>query len=121
MKHKHLLINSTFESTPFKDIDFTNKWLLNIVNLIDMEVLHEPVSVKCNQQDNEGISAFCLITTSHICLHSWEKTDPNVVQLDIYSCKNFQIQTILDQINNFSPIDVKYKFLDRNKFDANIL
>ena len=69
-----------------------------------MDLLYEPVSVKCNEPNNEGISAFCLITTSHIALHSWEKSDPNLVQLDIYSCKNFSQSLILEEFRKFNPI-----------------
>ena len=81
-----------------------------------MELLYAPRSVRCDKEGNEGISAFCLITTSHICLHSWDNKSPNIVQLDVYSCKDFKVQTILDELNKFNPIDVKYKFLDRNNF-----
>lgn len=113
MEHKHLLINATFKETPFKDVDFTNNWLLNIVKLIDMEVLHEPVAVRCDEKYNEGISAFCLITTSHISLHSWEKKDPNLVQLDVYSCKSFDQHLIEKELKKFSPLRIGSHFLDR--------
>ena len=73
MDHKHLLVNATFKQTPFIDTNFTESWIKNLVDVINMEILHKPIAVKCNEVNNEGISAFCLITTSHIALHSWEK------------------------------------------------
>ena len=102
MEHKHLLVNATFEQTPFVDTDFTESWIRNLVDIIDMEILHEPIAVKCNEKDNEGISAFCLITTSHIALHSWEEKEPNLVQLDVYSCKKFNQHLIEDELKTFS-------------------
>jgi len=114
VEHKHLLINATFQKTPFVSTEFTSNWIREIVSKIDMEILYAPRAVRCDKLNNEGISAFCLITTSHISLHSWEKTDPNLVQLDIYSCKDFDVNIILDDLNNFNPIDLKYKFLDRS-------
>ena len=113
MEHKHLLINATFKTTPFLEVDFTSLWIRKIVSKIDMDLLYEPVSVKCNEPNNEGISAFCLITTSHIALHSWEKSDPNLVQLDIYSCKNFSQSLILEEFRKFNPIGLGCKYLDR--------
>lgn len=113
MEHKHLLVNATFEQTPFTNTDFTNKWLLKIVKLIDMEVLHEPVSVRCDEKNNEGVSGFCLITTSHLSLHSWEKKTPNLLQLDVYSCKDFDPHLIEYEIEKFHPISLGLKFLDR--------
>lgn len=113
MEHKHLLINATFDKTPFIDINFTESWIEEIVNLIDMEILFPPKAVRCDEKYNEGISAFCLITTSHISLHSWEKSDPNFIQLDVYSCKKFDIDIITDAINKFDPLSLGFKFLDR--------
>lgn len=113
MEHKHLLVNATFENTPFSDESFTEFWISNLVDLIDMKILHKPVAVKCNEINNEGISAFCLITTSHIALHSWEKKDPNLVQLDVYSCKKFDQHLIENELKKFSPIFIGSHFLDR--------
>ena len=114
MEHKHLLINATFKKTPFVSTEFTAQWIQEIVKKINMEILYAPRAVRCDKINNEGISAFCLITTSHISLHSWEKTDPNLVQLDIYSCKDFNLDVILQDLGDFQPIDLKYKFLDRS-------
>lgn len=114
MEHKHLLINSTFNNSPFTSEEFTCDWIREIVRKIDMEILLEPKAVRCNEKDNEGISAFCLITTSHICLHSWEKSTPNLVQLDVYSCKEFDRNIILDEIDKFNPLSLGCKFLDRD-------
>jgi len=114
MEHKHLLVNATFTSSPFQTTDFTSDWLKFIVSKIDMELLYHPVSVHCDTPNNEGISAFCLITTSHIALHSWEKINPNLVQLDVYSCKDFSHHLILDELRQFSPITLGCKYLDRS-------
>jgi len=113
MEHKHLLINATFKSTPFKSTTFTEAWIRDLVKKIDMNILYHPVAVGCDQEGNEGVSAFCLITTSHIALHSWEKREPNLVQLDIYSCKKFEESLVLDEIKKFNPLTVGKKFLDR--------
>ena len=113
MEHKHLLVNATFENTPFSDESFTESWISNLVDLIDMQILHKPIAVKCNEINNEGISAFCLITTSHIALHSWGKKDPNLVQLDVYSCKKFDQHLIENELKKFSPIYIGSHFLDR--------
>ena len=113
MEHKHLLVNATFQKTPFINTFFTESWIRKIVEIIDMEILYDPIAVKCEEKDNEGISAFCLITTSHISLHSWEKRDPNLLQLDVYSCKDFDPHLIEDEIKKFNPLSIGSKFLDR--------
>lgn len=113
MDHKHLLVNCTFKETPFKDEVFTESWLEEIVDKIDMEILYPAKAVKCYDEGNEGITAFCMITTSHLCLHSWETTDPNLVQFDVYSCKDFSQEIILDAIREFRPIRLGCRFINR--------
>ncbi len=113
LKHKHLLVNATFQNTPFVCVDFTESWIKMLVKKIGMEILYAPKAVICDKEYNEGISAFCLITTSHISLHSWEKSNPNLVQLDVYSCKNFDQSVILNELNKFNPLFLGCKFLDR--------
>lgn len=114
IKHRHFIVIATFEETPFISEEFTNDWIKELVKDIDMEILKEPSSVYCREKDNEGISSFCLITTSHIALHSWEKTNPNLVQLDVYSCKPFDIQIVLDKVREFGPTTIGSKFLNRS-------
>ena len=100
LQHKHVLFNATFEKTPFSKESYTCDWINNVVKLIDMEILYPPKACRCDLEGNEGLSAFCLITTSHIALHSWEKTEPNYVQLDVYSCKDFDHLLIIDQLKS---------------------
>ena len=114
IKHRHFIVIATFEETPFISEKFTNEWIKELVKDIDMEILKEPTSIHCEEKDNEGISAFCLITTSHLALHSWEKSNPNLVQLDVYSCKPFDTQIVLDKVREFGPITIGSKFLNRS-------
>lgn len=114
MEHKHLLVNATFKSSPFQSVSFAESWIRSIVSKIDMGLLYQPIAVRCDDIHNEGISAFCLITTSHIALHSWDKVEPNLVQLDIYSCKDFSKELILDEFKKFSPLYLGCKYLDRS-------
>ena len=62
IKHRHFIVIATFKETPFISETFTNEWIKELVEEIDMEILKEPSSVHCNEENNEGISSFCLIT-----------------------------------------------------------
>mgnify|MGYP002052841996 CR=1 FL=1 len=99
---------------PFIDNEFTCSWISNLVKVIDMKELLPPQSARSEDLGNEGVSAFCIITTSHICLHSWEKTDPNLVQLDVYSCKDFDQFLIHEELKKFNPIRLGSKYLNRS-------
>ena len=119
-KHKHLIISATFESPPFVSTKFTADWIRELVGKIDMQILYAPRAVMCDKEGNEGISAFCLITTSHICLHTWDKADPHLIQLDVYSCKEYDKNIVLKEIQKFNPLSLKHKFIDRSTFNEDI-
>ena len=56
-----------------------------------------------------------MITTSHIVLHTWEDTHPGLLQLDVYSCKDFEIEKVVEHLKSLwlDEDTIQYKFLDR--------
>lgn len=114
MPHKHLLIRSQI-SNPILDTDEISAWIKNLIETIQMKVLHGPVSVYCNKTGNRGITGFALIETSHIALHTWDETDPATLQLDVYTCSELDIEQVFKSLSIFKPITMDYKFLDREQ------
>jgi len=111
--HHHLLVNATFEETPFVTDTFCEYWLQEIIDAIEMCPLYGPLGLRCENEYNKGYSAFAIIDTSHLSLHSWEEITPNLLQLDVYSCKAFDKNIVLDIVKKLKPLSLKYKFLDR--------
>jgi S-adenosylmethionine/arginine decarboxylase-like enzyme len=60
---------------------------------------------------------FLAIKQSHIIVHSW--IDPVLIkeqiELDIYSCKDFNIKDVFKFLKKKGVYDVKYKLIDREK------
>ena len=112
IEHKHLLIRATI-SNPISDTEVITTWIRNLIDTIQMKVLHGPVSVYCDKTGNRGVTGFALIETSHIALHSWDETDPATLQLDVYTCSELKIEQVFDALSIFKPITLDYKFLDR--------
>jgi S-adenosylmethionine/arginine decarboxylase-like enzyme len=55
-----------------------------------------------------------LIETSHIVLHIWDEQEPGLFQLDVYSCKLFDLDIVISSLKeSFSITKLQYKFLDR--------
>ena len=52
--------------------------------------------------DTGGISAFCMISTSHIAIHYFELT--KTFQMDIFSCKRFDAEKAFNVVNNLLEI-----------------
>ena len=111
--HKHLLIRALVDEAPNKDFNLDSA-LLDLVSRIDMKVLAGPFTAYCPNEGNVGWSGTCIIETSHIAIHCWNEPSPNVIQLDVYSCKEFDIDEITDWLNhNFGLMMMDMKFLDR--------
>jgi S-adenosylmethionine/arginine decarboxylase-like enzyme len=114
LPHKHLLVRAKI-ANPVSDTDAVSKWISNLVEEIQMKVLHGPVSVYCDKTGNRGITAFAIIETSHIVLHTWDETNPATLQLDVYTCSDLEIDLVFKALSVFQPITLDYKFLDREQ------
>ena len=112
LKHKHLLIRAEVKNPP-KTEENIIKWINNLIAKIDMNILAGPYASKVSKKGNKGISGVAIIDTSHIGIHTWDETDPALIQLDVYSCKEFNKIDVLSCIEEFDPITVDYKYFDR--------
>lgn len=110
--HKHLLIRAQI-SNPISNTEQISNWIKDLIETIQMKILHGPVSVYCDKTGNRGITGFALIETSHIALHTWDETNPATLQLDVYTCSDLQIEQVFDALSIFEPVTLDYKFLDR--------
>lgn len=59
------------------------------------------------------MTVVCINETSHIAMHVWDEPDPSLIQLDVYTCRPINNGVVFDAIQLFDPIQIDYKFLDR--------
>lgn len=116
IKHRHLIIRALVNN-PIENPISAELWLQDLVTKINMKLLncvtHNPISGYCEEPGLRGITGVILIETSHIVIHIWDETKPALVQLDVYSCANFDVSAVLEHINSMEPVSISYKFLDR--------
>lgn len=112
--HKHLLLQARFLARGRVE-SYYETWMSILVERIGMEKLTKPKAVRSMYKGNKGITCSCMITTSHIVLHTWEENHPGLLQLDIYSCKDFNIEDVIDHLKNIwvDEHTIQYKYLDR--------
>ncbi len=85
------------------------KFLYDLVIEIDMEVLIDPV-LKFSK--NDAWTGLIGIVTSHISFHYWTKE--KYLQLDIYSCKSFNVQKTKVFLDTFwKSYEQKIIFINR--------
>ena len=112
LKHKHLLIRAEVQNPP-KNEEETISWMRKLIKTIDMNILAGPYSSQVSKKGNKGLSGVVIIDTSHISIHTWDEQNPALIQLDVYSCKEFKKADVIDCLEEFKPITVEYKYFDR--------
>ena len=112
LKHKHIIIRADVNKPPRTTDEVTN-WLKKLIKRINMKILIGPYATRVDVKGNEGVTGVAIIETSHVVIHTWDKIQPGLVQLDVYSCKNFKPTLVLNSLSEFEPLAVDYKYFDR--------
>ena len=116
-KHKHLIVRADISWCPKEeDLNKISDWVRGLIKKIEMKLLAGPYTTYVNDIGNKGMTSVAIIETSHIALHIWDETQPGLLQLDVYSCADFNAQEIFDEVDKvFKTVKMEYKFLDREK------
>lgn len=87
-----------------------------LVVAIDMEAHGEPIIEYLLPGDpKQGYSLLQLITTSNITGHFMEKPEVATAYFDIFSCKVYDQQTVIDMVNKyFEPKKMRVNFITRD-------
>ena len=116
-QHKHLIVRADIGWCPQEeDLNKISDWIRSLIKKIDMKLLAGPYTTYVGEKGNKGMTSVAIIETSHIALHIWDEVSPGLMQLDVYSCADFNPPDVFDKINAlFQTIKMEYKFLDREK------
>lgn len=114
LDHRHM-VGTIFVSRPPLTAEEGESWLRELVVKIGMKILIEPKAVVCDTFGNEGVTGIVCLETSHASFHSWSSVDKPFINFDVYSCKHFDAQTVLDHFECFEPVRHQYAVIDRNQ------
>jgi len=112
--HLHLIVKG-YVKTPPKKEEILNDWLKRLVEKVRMVVVAGPTSVYVDEPGNEGITGTVTLATSHAAIHVWDKESPSLFQFDIYSCRCFSAEEVLEHLDEFGLSSCEYIYIDRNK------
>lgn len=110
--HKHLIVRAEVENPPV-DENWAIQWISKLTSDIGMNILLGPFAKYLDVPGNRGLTVATIIETSHIVMHVWDEENPSMLQLDVYTCGSLDTDIIFNSINDFKPIKVEYKYLDR--------
>ena len=111
--HQHLLIKALCKN-PIRSEAALNEWFKQLVNKVGMVVVAGPTSVFVDEPGNEGLTGTVTLATSHASIHIWDEYKPAMFQFDIYSCKEYDIQTVIDHLNEMELISFDWMTIERN-------
>ena len=111
-EHTHLIIRALVTKPPVNP-DLAIAWLNTLVPAIGMKTLLGPYATYCSVPGNAGLTAAVIIETSHIVLHCWDESNPAELQFDVYTCSHLNPKLIFDAMQEFEPVSIEYKLLDR--------
>ena len=111
--HKHLIIRAEANRVPTDEEQLT-EWLREFIDSINMKILMGPYVKYCKMEGNRGITGIAVIETSHIAIHVWDEPNPALMQIDVYSCAEFDVDEIAEKIkSDFDVVKLDYKYLNR--------
>ena len=111
--HKHLIIRAEANRVPTDEEQLT-EWLKEFIDSISMKILMGPYVKYCKMEGNRGITGIAVIETSHIAIHVWDEPNPALMQIDVYSCAEFDVDQIAEKIKqDFDVVKLDYKYLNR--------
>jgi S-adenosylmethionine/arginine decarboxylase-like enzyme len=112
LQHQHIVIRAYVNKPPMAT-DVIESWLKDLIQAIDMKILSGPHAVYLDKAGNRGLTAVTIIETSHIAIHVWDEAVPGLIQLDVYSCKEFDKETVFAKFAQFEPVSVEWFMMDR--------
>ncbi|NDB59951.1 S-adenosylmethionine decarboxylase [bacterium] len=102
--HKHLLVNAKVNN-PINTEESGIEFLKNLVNQINMKIIKGPFASYVDAPGNRGLTAIVMIETSHIAFHIWDELDPALIQFDLYTCGQLDLDAVLKTFG--SQFDIK--------------
>ena len=115
-QHKHIIIRALCEKPP-RDCDVAVEWwneLVDAIGMAKLDIDNNPICGYVDTPGNAGLTICGIIETSHIVLHIWDEQKPGLFQLDVYSCKPFDLNIVIKHLkDSYDVTKLQYKFLDR--------
>lgn len=115
-EHKHIIIRA-YANNPPKDANRLSDWCKEVVAAVGMKVIAGPLVVYGDMPGNAGYTAVTILDFSHLAIHSWDEVSPGLIEFDLFSCKDFDVNIVLDKLEEFDIVSHSIMMVNRDDFD----
>ncbi len=121
LNHIHLLVTAWVDNPPMT-ADAGTDWLRELVDIIDMQILMNAQAIYCEDLGNEGVTGIVGLTTSHASFHSWHDAPRPFINIDVYSCRDFDTTKVFEHLRKVWDMkEASYLLIDREDGKNEIL
>lgn len=109
---RHIIIDGEVRNAEVFSHENLTDMFHQLVKTLDMEIIQGPLfkdveldPSKLNGdvfQDEGGTTGYCLISTSHMAIHTWPLR--KFFSMDVFSCKEYDVEKALDVIKKYLGI-----------------
>lgn len=110
--HMHMIVTAKIDHASVPG-HVLKEWIEDVVHSVNMKVISGPHVVYSDVKDNEGWTGIAVLDFSHISVHLWP--NDNLIEFDLFSCKDFDVNTVIDHLRFFGLIDYSVKIINRDK------
>jgi len=115
-EHKHVIVRAYVNNPPI-NASALSEWCTDVIGSVGMKCIGGPLVVHSDMEGNAGYTAVAILDFSHLAIHSWDEISPALIEFDLFSCKNFDIETVLTKLNEFDIVSYSTLIVDRDDFD----
>jgi hypothetical protein len=114
-----LIVRATVER-PLETEPELDAWLRGLISGIDMKIMAGPMFAYAEEPINKGWTGIAVIEFSHVSMHIWEKESPPLIELDVFSCREFDINAVVDRVRPMGILGLSIYYINRDNFNGNL-
>jgi len=115
-QHKHVILRA-YVNNPPTNATALSEWCTDVITSVGMKCIGGPLVVHSDMEGNAGYTAVAILDFSHLAIHSWDEIFPALIEFDLFSCKDFDVNIILNKMNEFDIVSYSTLVVDRDDFD----
>lgn len=115
-QHKQVIVRAYVNQPPTESEQLSD-WCRRVISAVGMKVIGGPITVYSEMDGNKGFTSVAILDFSHLAIHTWDEISPALIEFDLFSCKDFDCQLVVNMLNEFQLSSYSIMEVDRDSFD----